>query len=241
MVVGFFYGSVFYQLDTGDGCDSACYEDRESLLFFSIILMLISHMDDISSLMQDRLIFYRERGAKAYGTFAYFISVFLLQIPILTLNVLFYSVGLYPLTGLRAGASHYGYFFFFMLVSNYCGMFLACAVAAISKTTEVALSIFPVALTFNFVYAGYLIAIPTMDDWQGKWLPYLSFFRYAFQGMILNEFQDNGNLPESHHYIDQLGFDFISVSGCCGILLLYFGLFMAAFYLALKYVDFEER
>jgi hypothetical protein len=36
-VVGFFYGSVYYQLDTGDDCDANCYNDRMSLLFFSIV------------------------------------------------------------------------------------------------------------------------------------------------------------------------------------------------------------
>jgi hypothetical protein len=59
--------------------------------------------------------------------------------------------------------------------------------------------------------------------------------------MLRNEFQDNGDLPESHEYIDQLGFDFISVSGCCGIMFLFLAFYAAAFYVAIRYVDFEER
>lgn len=241
MMVGFFYGSVYYQLDTGDGCDDNCYTDRMSLLYFSVMLMLMGQMDNISNVIQDRLVYYRERGAKAYSPFAYVVSLVLPNIIVLVFNVLFYSVGMYPLTGLRAGTGHYGYFFYIMLISSYCAMFGAFVVAALAKSTEVALSYFPAYLGFNMVYAGYMVYIPTMDDWQGKWLPYLSFFRFSFQGLVLNEFRNNDDLPDSHDYIDSLGFDFISISGCCVILLLFLCIYAGAFYAAIRYVDFEER
>jgi ABC-type multidrug transport system permease subunit len=240
-VVGFFYGSVYYQLDTGDGCDENCYTDRMSLMYFSVMLMLMGQLDSISIVIEDRLVYYRERGAKAYSPFAYYLSTFLIQIPTLVLNVLFYSIGMYTLTGLRAGASYYGYFFFLMLFASYCGMFLAYTAASVSRTTEVALSCFPAVFAFNMLYAGYLVYIPAMEEWQKTWLPYLSFFRYAFQGLVLNEFRNNDDLPESHEYIDRLGFDFISVGGCCAILTLFVGIFANFYYLAIRYVDFEER
>ena len=232
---------MYYQLDTGDDCDNNCYNNRLSLLYFSILLMLMGQLDSVSNVIADRLVYYRERGARAYGPMAYFLSVFLLQLPILVFNVLFYTIGMYPLTGLRAGSSYYGYFFFFMLMSSYCGMFMAYSVASIAKSTQVALSYFPAVLVFVMFYAGYAVYIPEMDDWQGKWLPYLSFFRFAFQGMVLNEFQDNDDLPKSHDYINKLGFDFISVSGCCGIMILFTCIFASFFYLAIRYIDFEER
>ena len=212
-----------------------------SLLYFSIMLMLMGQLDNIAILLNERLVFYRERGAKAYGALAYFISFFLLQLPILILNVLFYSIGMYPLTGLRSGAGRYGNFFFFMLMSAYCGMFMSYTIAAISKSTEVALSYFPACLIFNMFYAGYVVYIPSMDDWQGKFFPYISFFRYSFQGLVLNEFQDNSDLPDSHDYINMLGFDFISIAGCAAVMFLFLGFFASTFYLALRYVDFEER
>jgi hypothetical protein len=240
-MVGLFYGSVYYQLDTGDGCDNSCYTDRESLLYFSIMLMLMGHLDGISDLLADRLVFYRERGAKAYGPFAYVVSVVFLNIFILVLNVCFYCMGMYPLTGLRTGVSHFGYFFFFMLMASYIGMFMANTIAAVAASAQVALSYFPAALVFNMFYAGFLVYLPDFPDWQGKWLPYLCFFRFAYQGMVLNEFRENDDLPDSHDYINQLGFDFISVSGCCGILFIFLGVSATLFYLAIRFIDFEER
>jgi hypothetical protein len=51
-------------------------------------------------------------------------------------------------------------------------------------------------------------------------LVYCNFLN-AFQGMVLNEFLGNSDLPEGHDYIDQLGFDFISIDGCFTLVLLF--------------------
>ena len=62
--MGLLYGAVFFQLDTGDDCDENCYTDRLSLIFFSLMLMIMGHLPTISELIGDRLVFIRERGAK---------------------------------------------------------------------------------------------------------------------------------------------------------------------------------
>jgi ABC-type multidrug transport system permease subunit len=239
--VGLFYGTVFYQLDTGKACDESCYQDRMSLLYFGMLLMLMGQLDNLPILIDDRLIYYREHGAKAYSPLAYYLSTFLLQLPLMAVNVLCYSLCMYPMTGLRAGARHYAYFFFFMLFSCYCSMLMTYTCAALAKTTEVALGYFPAPFAFNLLYAGYLVFIPAMEDWQKVWMPYLSYFRFAFQGLVLNEFQNNDDLPDSHFFIQRLGFNFISVEGCAGVLLIFLGFFAVTYYLAIRFVDFEER
>jgi hypothetical protein len=103
------------------------------------------------------------------------------------------------------------------------------------------MSYFPLYALFNMMFAGYLVYIPDLPHWLRAWAPYLSFMRYAFQGMVLNEFQDNSDLPEGHDYIDQLGFDFISIGGCFALILLFVALTAWAHYLALVYIDFEDR
>lgn len=232
---------MYYQLDTGEDCDRSCYFDRTSLLFYSVMLLVMGRMPIVSALFVDRPIFYRERSSGAYGTFAYFVSLVLPRLPLLALNVLCYSLGAYTMPDLRAGADHYFVFFVLMLLAGFCGLFFAYLVMALSPNTAVALSYFPIVLLTNLLYAGYMVFLPTMADWQSSWLPYLSFCRYAFQGLVLNELQHNGDLPESHSYIQQLGFDTISVQGCVGALLLCVVLSAGALYLALAYVDFDER
>jgi ATP-binding cassette subfamily G (WHITE) protein 2 (SNQ2) len=237
---GFLLGSLYYQLDDGQGCDAGCYTDRMSLLYYSMLLLVMGRMSLVAGLFQDRLVFYRERGSRAYGSLPYCLSVLLPRMPITALNVLCYSLFLYPMTGLRGG-SHYCVFFVVLLLVGYCGLFLAYAVIAVSSSASVALSYFPAIMTFSMFYAGYVVYIPVMADWQRTWLPYLSMLRYAFQGLVLNEFQDNGDLPEAQEYINQLGFNVISIEGCCGALVIWNLLLVAVFCLAITYLNFEKR
>jgi hypothetical protein len=68
------------------------------------------------------------------------------------------------------------------------------------------------------------------------------FYRYAFQGLILNEFKDNDDLTRADGYLDSLDFnDNFSMGDCVAIILAYVGLFAIAFYVALRFIDFEQR
>ncbi|KAJ1423014.1 P-loop containing nucleoside triphosphate hydrolase protein [Ochromonadaceae sp. CCMP2298] len=237
--VGIFYGSVYFQLDTGEGCDETCYNDRLSLIFFSLMLMFMGQLDMVSFLVDDRLVYYRERGAKTYGPLAYWLSLWVPQVPILPFNVILYCMTVYPMCGLREG--RFGVFFIFMLTAAYVCLFTAYIVASVAPSTEVALAYYPLIGLFTMLYAGYAIYIPDLQSWQRTWLPFLNFYRWAFQGMVLNEFQHNSDLPESHQYISDLGFDTVSIGGSYALLLLFLSVFCGTLYLVLKYVDFEER
>ena len=197
------------------------------------------HVDSIGKLLIDRLVFYRERGAKAYGPFSYWLSttipVLLFQFPLMFI----FTIIIYFMAGLRDG--HYGYFFIIILLSNYTIMYLSFTLGAISSSIQVSLSLFPIVLGLNILYAGYLVYIPNMPGVEGTWLPYIFYLRYAFQGLVLNELQNNDDLTESHSYISELDFDTISVSGCTAIILIFLGCFAISYYVALRFINFEQR
>ena len=82
------------------------------------MFMCMGHLDDIAYLINDRLVFYRERGAKAYGALPYWISMVAPQVPVQMINCIMFCAMMYPMAGLRSGSDHWGYFFFFMLMSS---------------------------------------------------------------------------------------------------------------------------
>ena len=84
--------------------------------------------------------------------------------------------------------------------------------------------------------------LPNFPDWLGDWAPYITWMRYAFQGMVMNEFQHNDDLPLYQNYLDNLGFDEnFSVKGCAAMLPLFLLFGAMCSLLALKFIDFEER
>lgn len=210
------------------------------LLFFGIMNQIFAHLDIVGIVLNERLVFYRERGAKAYGAFSYWLS---LSLPILFFNLLilpFFTIFVYFMAGLREG--HFGNFFLLLLLANYIGFFINCLAASISSSTQVALSLLQVITLFNVFYGGFIVYIPNLAGFEGKWVPYIVFYRYIFQGLVLNEFKDNDDLTRADYYLDSLGFnDEFSMGDCVAITLLYLGLFAITFYLVLRFVDFEKR
>lgn len=65
--------------------------------------------------------------------------------------------------------------------------------------------------------------------------------RYAFQGLVLNEFQTNSGLPNSQNYINELGFNGFNTTQCAGYLFMFVIIYGLVFLVALKYINFEER
>jgi hypothetical protein len=253
--VGVFYGSVFFNLEQGSACGNACYADRTALFYFGLMLMCMGHLNSLRFLINDRVLFYRERGSRAYGPVAYAVSVSIPPMLAGVLNVLVFSLATYYMAGLRGvggntedtssgrgDVRHYfGVYYAFLLVTNYLALFFGYTIACISSSTVVALSLFPCFMGLNAIYAGYLVNIPTLTYWQKVWIPYVVFFRYSFQGLVLNEFDGNDALPGADALIDALGFDTLSISTCFAVLVLFLVFFMGAMVLALKYLDFEKR
>ena len=90
-------------------------------------------------------------------------------------------------------------------------------------------------------FAGFAIYIPQMPVWLGTWAPYITFMRWSFQALVLNEFQDNDNLPYAQSYINNLGFDTYTKEECIPFIILYLAVFSLALLLALRFVNFEKR
>lgn len=236
-MVSLLYGTIFYQL--GTGTENSCYTNRLSLLFFSIMFMILGHQQAIPALFEDRLVFYRERGARAYGALPYWFSSWFLQIPLVAINVFVFSLIVYYMAGLQSDG--FGLFLGVMILTSWTGLYACQLIAAISPSAQTAISGFPVALFFTITFAGYMIFIPSFPTWLESWAPYISFMRFSFQALVVNEFKDNSDLPYGNAYLDTLGFNDYSAQTCAPIPMVFMIFFASLLLAALKYINFEER
>lgn len=239
IIVGLFYGSLYFQLATGT--EPADYTNRLGLFFFTIMFLTIGHQQSIPAILDDRLVFYRERGAKAYGAFSYWLSLLTVQVPLVLFNTFLYTVIVYFMVGLRNKSSSLGYYYYFIAATSTTGYFIANLMAAVSPSTQAALSYYPIVLFVAVSFAGFLVYIPRFPDWLGAWAPYISFMRYSFQGLTLNEFDGNSQLPDGSIYISELGFGSLSISTCAGVLFFWLTFYALMFLLALRFINFEQR
>jgi ABC-type multidrug transport system permease subunit len=237
--VGLFYGSLYFALQTGIDPDD--YNNRLSLFFFSLMFVIIGHQAVIPEMQIDRVIFYRERGSHAYGSLSYWISSTYLELLIVFVNVFTYSLVLYYMAGLRTTSGAFGFFVYILYISSLTGLLVCQAVSAVSPSTQAAIGLFPVSLFFTVSFAGFIVYLPKFPVWLGSWAPVISFMRFGFQALTLNEFDNNDELPYEATYVDNLGFNTLSKDECAAYLLIFLVIFGILAYLPLHYLNFERR
>ena len=81
IVVSLFYGTIF--IGVGKGGDSSAYFNMLSVLFFSLTNNVMGMQTAVPAMINNRLVFYRERGAMAYGAFPYWISCWITMLPLI--------------------------------------------------------------------------------------------------------------------------------------------------------------
>lgn len=233
--VGLFFGSLYYGLGENE------YQERLSLIFFSLMTLVLGHQQAIPLIFEDRLLFYREKVVGCYGAFPYWVSTLVINVPVVFINELLYSLLVYYMGGLSNEHGHFGVFFYNMLFASASSMFLCLAVAAASPDASTAMNVFSTIVYIIFFISGYVVYLPSLPLILKNWAPYLSFMRWAFQATVLNEFTVNDDLPNSEYYIDELGFDEYTRDQSSGILVVFLLFYAFAYLAALKYINWESR
>ncbi|GFH27980.1 ABC transporter domain-containing protein, partial [Haematococcus lacustris] len=163
VVIAILIGTVFLKI--GDTQTSTVR--RQPVLFFCCINQgMFGAMTIINSFPSERMLSLRERAAGTYYVSAYFLAkstaetIFQLLIPVV------FSVAAYFLIGLQQTAVKFFTFTCFMILCSLASTSLALAVSAWARTTDMAVTILPMAL---------------------EWLDALSFYKYTYVAISLNE------------------------------------------------------
>lgn len=233
--MGTFFGTLFFDLQ-GDE-----YTERLSLMFFSLQFVMMNHLQIIPLIFEDRLMFYRERSAGAYGALPYWLSSTFFQIPIIIIGVTLYSVITYNMADL---SSNPGNFWIYVTAMNLCSIdafFFFQMISAIAPTEQAAVGLIPVILLITIAFSGYVVYIPALTFWIRAWAPYASFMRWSFQSMVLSQFGSDGDLSLGQEYIDSLGFDNQTTDETIPIIALFGGALAITAVLCLKFINNDER
>lgn len=133
--------------------------------------------------------FYEEARSRLYRCDTYFLGKTIAELPLfLTVPLVFTAIA-YPMIGLRAGVLH----FFNCLalvtlvanVSTSFGYLISCA----SSSTSMALSVGPPVIIPFLLFGGFFLNSGSVPVYL-KWLSYLSWFRYANEGLLINQWAD---------------------------------------------------
>jgi len=225
----------------------------KSLLFFCCINQgIFGAMIVINSFPGERVLILRERAAGTYNASSYFVAKSLAEAIAQIINPIIFSCIVYWLTGLQQVAIKFFGFMLFMILCNSAAVSLAVAISAIGRTTDMAVTVLPMALEICRLLGGFFLP-PSQLPGYFSWLDALSYVKYAYvavanielTGLVYNctpaeLVTVNGTkkcpTTSGNQTIDSLGLGYLSIGGCAGVLIGYIIAFRIFAYLGIRFI-----
>ena len=183
MLFAVLVGSIYFRLpETEDGA-----HDRTGVLFFLTMNTAFSNLGSLAIFLFDRSIYVREHRNGMYRPSAYYIGKIVQDIPFGILVTFCFSAIAYFMVGLQNTMEKFSIFFAISVLVMLNSYGICMFISNMSKNYQVANVIAPLILVLYLIPSGFLINLNSIPIiW--RWIKYISFFRYGFEALVINEF-----------------------------------------------------
>ncbi|KAF9907297.1 hypothetical protein EC991_011119 [Linnemannia zychae] len=199
-------GSVFFLLPM----DTNGAFTRGGVLFFSLLFNALISQAELPMAMQGRPILYKHKGFAMYRPAAFAISQICVDIPLVIVQILLFSVCLYFMAGLQRTFVKWLLFCIILFLCAMCMTAFFRMWAAVSATFDAASRNSGLILLALILYSGYMIPYQSMHPWF-IWIFWINPLAYAFKALISNELKGlqfdcsgSGMIPFGPTYTDPL-------------------------------------
>lgn len=136
-------------------------------------------------------VFLREHRSNLYRTDTYFLGKTIAELPLFVLIPVLFIVIVYPMIGLRMDfSSFFVALAIIVLVANVSTSF-GYAISCSCSSLSMALSVGPPLIIPMLLFGGYFLNNGSVP-WYLTWVSYLSWFRYANEGLMVNQWAQYG-------------------------------------------------
>ncbi|ORZ20017.1 ABC-2 type transporter-domain-containing protein [Lobosporangium transversale] len=175
-------GSVFFLLPlSANGAFT-----RGGVLFFALLFNALISQAELPTALQGRPILYKHKGFAMYRPSAFVIAQVCIDIPLVLLQILLFSVVLYFMSGLQRTFVKWLLFCIILFLCAMCMTAFFRMWAAMSATFNAASRNSGLILLALVLYCGYLIPYQSMHPWF-IWIFWINPLSYAFKALISNE------------------------------------------------------
>ena len=185
-----FIGLFFFKVSS----DAQGVQDRAgALLVLMINNILLSAMTGLNIFPPERSVFLHEQAAETYNPHVYFIAKMIAELPFQIGFPTLFTCIVYFMIGLAHSAEAFFIFLMFCILLSNLGSAFGIFAGAFFKSTDVAFAVVPLIFFPLTIVAGFFANTSRLDPYF-TWLCYLSFPRFAYIGLFLNEFSHVDNL-----------------------------------------------
>ncbi|GAX18004.1 ATP-binding cassette, subfamily G (WHITE), member 2 [Fistulifera solaris] len=245
IVIAFFISGGVWK---GIGNDQEAIALLPPALFFTCVNQgIFASLQCVNSFPGERAIMLRERQSGAYTTLAYFTAKSLVDTVVLIWQPILFSCIVYPMFNLQDDIQKFFIYMLFMVLCSMAAVALATAVTCIALTVELSTVILSLFFEICRLYGGFFTSpnqLDTAEFTKWKWLDAISYIKYAFVGVALNELNDleftcpsgDCEITTGEQVSAQKGYDEYSIPLCAGILVLYIAVCRFIGYMGLKFI-----
>ncbi|KAJ5889084.1 hypothetical protein N7495_009125 [Penicillium taxi] len=206
--------SLFYNASS----DSPGLFIKSGSMFFAIIYNgILTPLAEVVASFNGRPVLVKQKHFAFFHPVAFCISQIVLDIPIYLLQISYFSLILYFMTGLTMTAGAFFTYWVHLFGCTICMVAMFRGIGAVFSTFDGASKVSGFLITALIVYAGYMIERPQMHMWFG-WIFYVNPIAYAFEALAANEFHGkiiqcigSNLIPSGDGYTDS------SLQACTGV------------------------
>lgn len=200
VAVALLSGLTFFKL----GFDIAGTQNRVGFCYCGVLFGALLSMSSIDLFVSERILYWREQASGAYTTTAYFISKLIVDlVPFRVLPAITFALVAYYMVGLQASLAHFSLFTLTLVLSNMVAGASVFVISTGCANVPSASLIGVVYFLFNIVFGGPFLSRALNapgEDGEPRtleadrtlpamaFLSYFSFFFYAFETLVANEF-----------------------------------------------------
>ncbi|XP_061915035.1 ATP-binding cassette sub-family G member 8 isoform X2 [Entelurus aequoreus] len=241
LLMSLLVGCLYY----GAGEQRLSIQDTVSLLYmigaltpFAVVL------DVIAKCHTERAMLYHELEDGMYSVTSYFFAKVLGELPEHCVFTLVYALPIYWLAGLNEATLRFLLNFLLVWLMVYCSRSMALFVAAALPTLQTSAFMGNSLFTVFYLTGGFVISLENM--WLvASWLSHASFMRWGFEGLLKVQFKGNkypvtiGNFTlnvDGIHVVEAMNMNQYPLYSCYLVLLAVCLVFMALYYVCLKFI-----
>ena len=164
------------------------------------------------------------------------------------ISPIIFSCIVYWMVGFQRNGSKFMIFMVLMVLCQLAATSLALMVSAICRTTDLSVTVLPMALEINRLFGGFFLSPKSLPTYF-VWLDALSYVKYTYTAISLNELRGLRIVCAANEYVDgvcpitseqqtitSLGLDYLSIGSCVTILIFYILITRAIAYLGIRYL-----
>ncbi|XP_059215175.1 ATP-binding cassette sub-family G member 8 isoform X1 [Centropristis striata] len=241
LLMSLLIGCLYY----GAGEERLTIQDTVALLYMIAALTPFAVvLDVIAKCHTERAMLYHELEDGMYSATSYFFAKVLGELPEHCVFTLVYGLPIYWLAGLNEAPDRFLLNFLMLWLMVYCSRAMALFVAAALPTLQISSFMGNSLFTVFYLTGGFVISLENM--WTvATWLSHASFMRWGFEGMLQVQFRGNkyplsiGNITinvDGIHVVEAMKMNQYPLYSCYLVLLAVILVFMALYYLSLKFI-----